>query len=458
MATSTTVILCGLGSTSVAILGEDHATEVFAVAAVWVGLSLMLATAIEVRAGFRNLIRVDILILWVLYGLTFFEFLVPQSGVDSVLSSDAAENGTNAVLSGFAGLVVGRHLFPPQKAPTFVNTRPSNIFLLFVLVAMLGYLDIFLSVDFDPLEALRQMSLPRGWQSWGRGQFGDAAALLYEVGALIYLIPPIAGFIYAQPKRYNLLQKLVVTVVVIFTFYYGFASGTRNVLGTYVITFWGAYFLGKPNVTLRQMLYLGLPTVILTLIGSYYMLAFRNLGLSNFSFSESNTVGTVYVDHNLVVISQLTGLFPSSYQFLGLEIPFNALIHPIPRVLWPGKPEGLSVSIETAVNAFPGTTVSATFIGEAYMAGGLTAVLLTSLLFGAVAAKWNLMARNTTLPFPFPLLLYVSGFFCATISMRSMLWATPAMLPTLALWLYAKLYRGHSSQHRSAAVTGVTEA
>ena len=36
--------------------------------------------------------------------LTFFEFLFKQSGVDGVMSPEAATSGTNAVLLGFAGL------------------------------------------------------------------------------------------------------------------------------------------------------------------------------------------------------------------------------------------------------------------------------------------------------------------------------------------------------------------
>jgi oligosaccharide repeat unit polymerase len=454
MVASTAIILCGLASTSVATLGHDHAADVFTVASVGVGLSLSLATALEARAGFRNLIRADILILWVLYGLTLFEFLFPQSGVDNVISTDAAVNGTNAVLLGFAGLVVGRHLVQSKKTPNFAGSEPSNMFLLFVLAAMLGYLHIFLAVSFDPLEALRQMSLPRFAQSWGRGQYGDASALLYEVGALIYLIPPITGLIYARSKSYNFLQKVVVTIVFVFTIYYAFASGTRNILAIYVITFFGAYFLTKPNVTVRQVLFLAIPAVILFVIGTAYMLAFRSVGLSNFSFSEAS-LDTIYIDHNMVVVSQLTDLFPSSYEFLGWEIPLNALIHPIPRVLWPDKPAGLSVSLETAVHAHPGMTVSATFIGEAYMAGGLMAVLFASLIFGIAAQKWNGMARNTTAPFP--LLLYVSGFFCAVISMRSMLWMFPTMLPTLALWFYGRCF-GHSSRRRPAATIGPIKA
>ena len=40
----------------------------------------------------------------------------------------------------------------------------------------------------------------------------------------------------------------------------------------------------------------------------------------------------------------------------------------------------------------------------------------------------------------YKLILYVSGFFAAALSMRSLLSAAPTILPTLALWLYGKVF------------------
>jgi hypothetical protein len=180
-----------------------------------------------------------------------------------------------------------------------------------------------------------------------------------------------------------------------------------------------------------------------------YMLEFRTVGLSNFSFAESPPE-TLYIDHNLVVISQLTEVFPSSYEFLGFEVAFNGLIHPIPRILWPGKPEGLSIGVEAAVGAPSGVTVACTFIGEAYMSGGLLAVLFASLLFGAAADIWNRLGRDINSPFA--QLLYASGFFCAMLTMRSMQWTSTAMLPTVALWFYSKFWTRRSSWRRPPSV------
>src|SRR5262249_25095568 len=152
-------------------------------------------------------------------------------------------------------------------------------------------------------------------------------------------------------------------------FYYGFATGSRHTLATYVITFLCAYFLVKPELTFRQLVGLGLPALVLLLIAMIYMMEFRNVGLNNFSFEESAPT-TVFMDHNLIIIARLTEIFPSMYDYLGLEVPYFGLIHPIPRALWPGKPTGLSVTIEAELGADPSTvTFASSFVGETYMAG-----------------------------------------------------------------------------------------
>jgi oligosaccharide repeat unit polymerase len=327
-----------------------------------------------------------------------------------------------------------------------IRLRPAYMFWLFVLIAIFGYLHILIAVNFDIFEALRQMSLPRFSQSWGRGQYGNLYSLLYETGMLIYLIPPMAGLTYARSFEYNFAQKAFVTIVLLFTFYYGFASGTRNIMGTYVITFAVTYFLCKPQIKLWQMFIQGALLSIGLVFAMVYMLEFRTVGLDSFSFSESR-VETLRVDLNMVIISRIISVFPSQYEFLGLEIPMNALIKPIPRVFWPGKPEGLSTSIESVAGAdSPGMTVACTFVGEAYMAGGLIGVLFFSLLFGAAAGAWNRVGNAGSI---FTRLLYVSGYLSGAIAMRSMLVMVPLMIPTVVLWLCWKFWFSRLSRRRS---------
>ena len=435
---ATALSICGFALTAL-ILPSDDVADVFRTAGIGVGLTLVIATGIEARPGFRNLLRVDILIVWVLYGLTFFEFLFPQTGVDALISVDGAINGTYATLVGFSGIFLGRHLIglrpttTESRAPSRVSK--TSLFAFFVFSAIIGYLHILIGVNFDPFEMIRQMALPRFSQSWARGQFGDVYSLLYELGLFIYLIPPLAGAMYARRSEYGLTQRFFVLCVLALTFYAGFAGGTRNVIAIYTLTFMGCYFLTKPEIKVGRMVIQGGVTLAVLLAATAYMLEFRQAGLGEFSLDRRH-YETVFIDHNMVNLSRLVELFPSRYGFLGLEVPFNVLVRPIPRVFWPDKPEGLSTSIEAALGARD-MTISSTFVGEAYMAGGIWVVLLTGALFGMAAAMWNRVGRNANSPLG--QVLYASGFACAAISMRSVFSMMPMILPTVVIWVFMKV-------------------
>jgi hypothetical protein len=66
---------------------------------------------------------------------------------------------------------------------------------------------------------------------------------------------------------------------------------------------------------------------------------------------------------------------------------------------------------------------------------------------GAAAAMWNRVGANGDLQFA--QLLYVSGFLCAALAMRSLLSMVPLMRPTLALWVLGKLWLPRLSLRRA---------
>ena len=258
---STTIFVIGLFLTYV-VLPSDSVEHVFSIAAIGIGLSLLAATTLEGTSGVRGLIRVDILMLWVLYGLTFLEFLFPQSDQQFFSTANSISLRTSqrpARLSRWlASLDLPRAGFwcrggTKVTASSVAEVTPRQIFFVFLISALFGYLPMLLAVKFDLLEMLRQMSLPRFVQSWQRGRYGDAYAMLWELGALLYLVPPIAGVVFARPKEYSLAKKVIVAFIFLFTIYYGFSSGSRNILAVYTFSFFGAYYLNRPGIKWWQV-------------------------------------------------------------------------------------------------------------------------------------------------------------------------------------------------------------
>jgi hypothetical protein len=349
---ATIVLLFGLAVTYLLIPPNASPSAAFAVAAISVGISLLLSLAVEAGAGPKLLFRTDVLLLAALYGLTLFEFLFPQPdfsntpfGYNAVPSNEAAAYGVSLTLLGFAGIVLGRHFVgrtSPRAPGVSQDLSTRTLFTIFILIAIVGYFHILYAVNFNPLEALKQMAWPRFSQSWARGKLGGWSSLVFELGALIYLIPPLAAIILQKRKSLRPHQILVVLAILLVTLYSGFVGGTRSIFVLYVVTFVGTYFLSSRRVRLGRMILIGLPAAVIVLASVYFMVEFRKIGAQSYDYSTSGS-GTFSVDYNLLVISRLTEVFPDARPYLGFEIPYNAIIRPIPARSGRGNPR-VSVS------------------------------------------------------------------------------------------------------------------
>ncbi len=424
-------------------LGEG--SEVARGAAVGTGLSILASLLFDSRRGLQNLIRADVLAILTLYLLTFFEMLFPQPAFNAAVDASQAERGATMLLLGFAGVIVGRHLWHPRKSPFWaLRTAPipqSRILRVFWGCFILGYFYMFVSVGFDPMVFIDSMTRPRFAQPWARGQFGDWNALLSELFLLVTLIPPLAGIVIARRARYSRRQILLIVLATALTLFWGLASGTRSLFASYVGTFLVGYAVGLDRGRQRELAMVATACAAVLVVGATAMLAFRDVGLKR--FWTEGTLGrpideTVFIDADYLIICRLADVFPRQYQYLGLEVPYLGLVRPIPRALWPGKPIGLSTSMEDALGA-EGLTLAASFVGEAYVSGGFVAVLIAGTALGVLLGWWGHLAspQNSDLG----ALIYVSGFSAAVISMRSLLAITTTILPTLACLGVALLLR-----------------
>lgn len=412
--------------------------------AMTVGISLVISTGFDSRRGMRNLFRTDLMCLISLYFLTIAEFLFPQEQFDGILTVEQTIQALQIVLIGFAGLSIGRHFIRARP----VQARQLNIkdisnqglFKIFIFAALIGYLHMLLSVDFDVIKMTEDMMGPRFSQPWGRSRLGNLSSLLTELGLLRLILPPLTGMVWNRRHTMPRLQVSIVLLVFFYTVFQGFCGGARNIFVAYMSTFLLAYLLTLPRHTVRNTVFPIIISVFIVMFGSYHMLEFRNMGLrsyiSNQVYASGTTRDTFAVDYNLGPIGLIASVFPAQHPYLGTEVIVWSIIKPIPRAFWPGKPDGLSVSIEETVEAGKGYTVASTFLGESYMMGGIPGVILSSSAFGALSAWWNQRALQRQSDYS--MVIYALGFFVAVITMRSMFWLTTTMLPILALVAFRK--------------------
>ncbi len=434
-------------------------------AAIGVGLTMVIAIGLEASQNWRCVLRPDAPAFGALYFLTFFEFLSRQSEVNEMTTKAPMYDACCLTLLAFGSMAVARHFSPAP--PAFLRslvkrpTAPAALFSVFAVSFVFGILFMLLAVNFNVFEMIDQMMQPRFTQSWSRGRFGDWKALLNQVGDIIGLVPPIAGLILARRERYHWYGVLLAIFGLVFCLFQAIAGGTRSALATILITFLVAYGL---TVSRARRLEFGLLCIIAAggfLASSSVMLNTRTIGLKAYLTTATSPTRkaapialpdedtSFFVDRNLVNISQLTSVFPSTHPFLGLETLYVALVAPIPRAVWPGKPTGLSLSMEDALGVGSDMTVSATFIGEAYVAGGAIGVIIAGCFFGMLTAWWGRLGTFVASELGF--LIYTSGFFAIAISMRSLYALMVAALPTIASILFAWLLSRGTPGHEAEA-------
>jgi hypothetical protein len=445
----TQVALLGLAMTAFFLQG-DTPSQLGRFAAIGAGISILISTALEAKKGFYNLIRADLMAILSFYFLTFFEFLFPQPTFDVMNKAAATRTAVDIVLLGLAGLFIGRHLLHPKKQPlqtTLTREIPASLMIAIFWGSMVvGFAYMFAAVDFSPRKVLEGFIAPRFTQPWQRGRFGDWRALLFELNMFIYLIPPLAGVILGRRKRYGFIQLAGVIFGALFVFSYGFTSGTRNLFASYLVTFLIGYAFALPRERRKEIIPVCIACAVVLFAATTIMLRFRNVGFKDWlkygSPPGAPEEKSLFVDYNLWAIAQLVDVFPAHHDYLGWEVPYLALIRPIPRAIWPGKPEGMSFTIEEALGA-EDMTVAASVAGDAYMAGGMITVFACGIFFGMATGWWSHLysPKNSEMG----LLIYASGFFAAVISMRSLFVFTTALMPTVAgivIGIYLVRYLG----------------
>ncbi len=435
---ATLALLAGLLLTGWLVHGETPAGFV-RFAAIGVGLSLVLSMAVEFRHAWTNLLRADLVALVALYFLLFFEFLFPQPHLNELITDQQEiEKGVYICLWAFGALAVGRHLIAGLSLRHWrivgLSAPPSAMLWLFWGCFALGYLYMLATVDFNPVAMVGYFLEPRFSVPWGREQLGDWKAMLYETGSVLYLVPSLAGVILGRRRHFTATQAALVGLGLLFTLFYGFTTGTRNIIGSFLITFLVSFFYASGARLTKTVIVSCLLSAGLMMLSVIHGIEFRTVGFKNYLGgarpSSAEEEKSLFVDYNIYVVSRLATVFPRERDYLGMTVPAWLLARPVPRVLWPGKPDGTQISIEGALGE-EGLTLSSTFVGEAYMSAGLFGVIIAALGFGCLAQWWTRKAY--TVDSDFGILIYASGFFSVVISMRSMYMLPVAMLPTLVV-------------------------
>ena len=353
------------------------------------------------------------LVYWVLLDIL-------QGGTGQAVSKDAVIGefimlGT-AALGFWIGACVGKPIRPKMLLKeAFRPMTDIGIFRLVVMAFLLGAWDFVYRANFDLFAIVGALYGARWDSPWQREQLGDWSAFSFHLQYFGYLVPALTVLIFT---RKGLLHPVTLSA--------GFMSliimllqaqgGGRRIIGAMILSGLFCWIISTRKFDFRRLLLVVVVLACLTIL-LQYMLIYRNIGFGD-AASAVSEYDHVFVDDNFLRVAQMIEFVPDVSPFVGFQYVIYALVRPVPRVFWPGKPVDAGFSLADLLGV-PDTSFALTAAGELYVSYGFLAVFIGCWVYGRLATIVNslLVDRNQLVNPLFPSLALVWLF----VGVRSML-------------------------------------
>jgi hypothetical protein len=184
-------------------------------------------------------------------------------------------------------------------------------------------------------------------------------------------------------------------------------GGGRRIIGVTVGAAIIVWVQAQPGMKIRKLA-VSLVAVIALLWAMQFMLNIRGGGYQNF-IENGSDYDYLHVDDNFLRLAQTIQLIPAEHDYVYSKQLVFAVIRPVPRVLWPGKPIDPGFDLPTMLG-MKGVSLSSSIVGEWYITYGWAAMLFGGWLHGRLAASANQLreyGRSAANPIVFALVIMI---------------------------------------------------
>jgi hypothetical protein len=346
--------------------------------------------------GYRDALRTEHFLMLALVYWILLDLLQTTYPLDLVNREDV-ETAFVAIALTAVGIWTGVAL-PAWKLPAILTRAsgqefgPSQIYKAIWVCFILSTFYYGYSAGFDPATILDSLTIGRWGAVWGRGAIGDWSSFLEQLQYCGYVLPSLTVML-ADRYKSNWLNPRVFTGIILSCIFLAFQAqggGRRTVgviFGAAILTW---LLLNKRISAVRVGILLLLVWGVLNVL--QIMLYARAAGIENYltyGIEESDKKSYFHVDDNFLRMAQIIHFFPNSVDYVGSKQIVFALIRPIPRALWPGKPTDPGFTMTELLGWQGGVSLSTSIVGEFYATWGLIAVLLGGVFLGSLAKSWN---------------------------------------------------------------------
>ena len=346
------------------------------------------------------------------------------------------------------------------KTPGAITSTTSRefsgnaYFVLLVAAFAIGMLKFAVPCNFDPSEMLHYVGQMRWAAPWIRDQLGGWDAFLDHLQYFGYLLPALT-VIVARRSGWTNWRTLVSAVMTVVIAMFLAQSGGRRIIGVIfgmAILLW---LLTQSRLRVRHLVPVAVAAVVL-LAMMQLMLQYRDVGLAAIGGAEDQTVslfeeGSIRVDDNFYRLCQTIQLIPESHPFVYEQYLIYVLVRPVPRVLWPGKPEDPGFDLAAALGD-KGVSYTSSIVGELYMSAGFIGIALGGWLYGRMSSMANqLLTQSTTLSGYLVYSAMAMAVFSGTRSMVELVLMNYMVLAWVGLSsLYVYLRRRRQRSYKTA--------
>lgn len=253
---------------------------------------------------------------------------------------------------------------------------------------------------------------------WRRSALGSGLDYLFTIFFLILNATPFLALWAFKRASLNLLQKAILSSIILSVPLFFFFSGSRRTFAFLVLglLFYLYNAIPAPRRKRWGILFALAPLVLL--LAMQVQVQYRTEGFHDIDLATVETrFDHLQRDDIFYWMLTAVNVMPEQYPFTR-EVPFADLfIHPIPRSLWPDKP---------VTEGFPflnwrdyGATLTISIIGQFYVAQGLLGVIMAGLCFGWAARNWDQLIQTASDGSVRSLIYYMGGILFFVVGIRN---------------------------------------
>lgn len=314
----------------------------------------------------------------------------------------------------------------PWQLPKFVMRStlylltPDIIFRLVWVFFGLGIFKYAFACQFNPLTMLHYLGQNRWSAPWVRGQLGSWDAFLDHMSYFGYLLPTLTVLLALRSRwlNYKVIVSILFTLIMAVFLAQG---GSRRITGVIFGAAIIVWILEQKKVHFKQLIIL-IFSILILLSSMQFLLEYRGIGYKAF-FSdeiEQNQYEYLHVDDNFLRLAQIINIVPKRHPYIYEKQIIYTLVRPIPRALWPDKPQDSGFDLAQAVGK-EGVSLSSSVIGELYLSAGWIGVLFGGWVYGRLASMVSRLLLEVAESWSSSAIIYGLSAMTLFAGVRSML-------------------------------------